>query len=338
MSKKPGKLHQKAIDIAKSQVIKTKSHSYCPAVYYNHPSAKFVVAMELEEQGGFCVCYMTQYHSPQWGGSEVRKTLLEADADLVRMAKRTKGEIFEKKNDGFDLYDERLADEGKPPQNPNQTMAVVKAAPAQISHVGYLDEQFIADYEEEVAQFGAKSKEFAELTLRIGLRLEFVKSQLKHGQLNKWIEKHGRLSTSHAHRCRKLAQVFIKAQQIGDDEMFALVDPENSKEALIKKLEQLAFDFIGEDSQAELFAKYGIQVREPKPLGGKRENKPLDVPLEKQREFARESATEFILDIHQLFLDPATSKLPLLDLPMLRALQEKLQSASNETKVLIKAG
>lgn len=205
--------------------------------------------------------------------------------------------------------------------------------------VGYLDEQFVSAYNAEVAEFKSINKKFAELTLRIGLRLEFVKSQLKHGQLNKWIEEHGGISISHAKRCRKLAQVFIKAQQIGDDEMFALVDPENSKEALINKLEQMAFDFIGDDSQAELFAKYGIQVREPKALGGAREPvRTLDIPLVKQREFANESATEFILDVNRLCVDQTTSKLHLLEVPMLRALEEMLQSAINETKVLIKAG
>lgn len=342
MAKKPGKLHQKAIDIAKSQVIEAGNHKYCPTVYRHigNPSCLYV-AMDFDADGtapyGIFEVSKTGSVASKIGKGKEHRSLMAADQELARIARKSDG-LIKKIHDGFDLYDERRADEGKPPQKKNATMAVVKAAPDQKGHgVSFLDEQFLADYSEEVAQFGVKSKEFAELTLRIGLRLEFVKSQLKHGQLNKWIEEHGGISVRHARRCRKLAQVFIKAQQIGDDEMFALVDPENSKEALIKKLEQLAFDFIGDDSQAELFAKYGIQVREPVPIKHAPEPK-----LKPGETLLARDADQRIGELQKMMfercVEESTSELPYLDPRKLKMFLDTVILTKNAVEDQIKAG
>ena len=225
--------------------------------------------------------------------------------------------------------------------DPDATLAVAKVAPVKRDIVSFLDVAFISDYNAEVAEFKATSSKFAELTLRIGLRLEFVKSQLKHGQLNKWIEEHGGISIRHARRCRDLAKVFIEAQQIGEDEMFALVDPENSKEALIKKLEQLAFDFIGEDSQAELFAKYGIQVREPKALGGHHPKQGEPATAEELEELQRQDANESVGELCHLIQRVClgeTRAIIRVEIPLLKVLEGDLIDSINQVRNLIKAG
>lgn len=105
-------------------------------------------------------------------------------------------------------------------------------------------------------------KEATKYMLKIGLMLEYAKQQLPHGQLNKWIEENLSVTYRHAHRFRQLAQAFIKTNQLAEGEMFALVDPANSQDALADKLQQMAFDFLGDKAQGELFEEYGIRFRD----------------------------------------------------------------------------
>lgn len=119
---------------------------------------------------------------------------------------------------------------------------------------------------EKVERFQAVEKEATMLMLEIGLALEFVKEQLPHGQLIKWIESNLTISRMHAHRFRQLAQVFIKANSLKSDECLLLVDPANSKEALGAQLRQMAFDFLGDKTQAELFDQYKIKYKEPQKM------------------------------------------------------------------------
>lgn len=105
-------------------------------------------------------------------------------------------------------------------------------------------------------------KEATVMMLEIGLALEYMKEQLPHGQLIKWIEENLTISRMHAHRFRQLARVFIQANSLKPDEAFLLCNPENSKKALGEKLRQMAFDFLGDRTQAELFEQYKITCKE----------------------------------------------------------------------------
>jgi hypothetical protein len=119
---------------------------------------------------------------------------------------------------------------------------------------------------EKTERFQVVEKEATILMLEIGLAMEFVKQQLPHGQFEKWRNENLTISRSHAHRFRQLAQVFIKANSLNHDECLLLCDPANSKEALGEKLRQMAFDFLGDKTQAELFEQYKIKYQEPKKL------------------------------------------------------------------------
>jgi hypothetical protein len=109
-------------------------------------------------------------------------------------------------------------------------------------------------------------KEATMIMLEVGLMLEAVKEQLPHGQLQKWIAENLTISYRHAKRFRELATEFIKANSLKNDECLLLCDPANSQEALGEKLRQMAFDFLGDKTQAELFEQYKIKYQEPKKL------------------------------------------------------------------------
>lgn len=318
---KIGKLEQKAIDLAKAQVIAANGHKYCPAIYYHKPEKKFILAMELDdENGGFGICYVNQQSVVKAHFSERRTTLMKADQDLTRIALRVPNEeIYEKRHDGFDLYDMRLADEGKGPQNKN--------LPAKSDTVSLLD-PVAAQINEEFAVYEDLEKQATMSMLKIGIALEAVKEQLPHGQLQKWIAANLTISYRHAKRFRELAIVFIKAQQIDPSEMLALVDPENSKAALGDKLRQMAFEFLGDKTQAELFAEYGIQVREQKQLGGKRDtDKEPKLSLADKKRLATELIEGLQNDIQRQCLDDTTRKLHLLAPTQLKSLEADLVSS-----------
>jgi len=143
----------------------------------------------------------------------------------------------------------------------NQTEMPLTTVDAKSATVALLD-PVAAQINEEYANFEDLEKQATMSMLKIGLLMEHVKEQLPHGQFKRWAEANLTVKYRHAHNFRKLAQVFIAAQQIDSGEMLALVNPENSKKALGDKLRQMAFDFLGDKTQAELFAEYGIQVRE----------------------------------------------------------------------------
>lgn len=133
--------------------------------------------------------------------------------------------------------------------------------PAKSATVALLD-PIAAQINDEYTHFEDLEKQATMSMLKIGLLMEHAKEQLPHGQFKKWAEANLTVKYRHAHNFRKLAQVFIAAQHVDQGEMLALVDPANSKAELGDKLRQMAFDFLGDKTQAELFAEYGIQVRE----------------------------------------------------------------------------
>jgi hypothetical protein len=101
--------------------------------------------------------------------------------------------------------------------------------------------ELAAQINEEYASFEEIEKQATMSMLKLGLMLEHAKEQLPHGQLMKWANANLTMTYRHAANFRKLAQVFIKAQQIDSAGMMALIDPANSQEALGERLRQMAF-------------------------------------------------------------------------------------------------
>jgi len=182
-------------------------------------------------------------------------------------------------------------------------------------------------------------KDATKSMLKIGLMLEFANEQLPHGQLMKWADQHLTISYKHASRFRKMAQFFIKANQLKEGEAFALVDPANSQAALADKLQQMAFDFLGDKTQAELFAEYGIQVREPKKVGGYHPQKPKALPSGETPDHfeAMLDVGELMKALDRTLLGNSPSAME-LSLGELKNLEGELLSAIGRVRELIKAG
>jgi hypothetical protein len=148
-----------------------------------------------------------------------------------------------------------------------ETKALDKAGNSKLdpgSNLQPVADQINADFD----TYKEHEKEATKSMLKIGLMLEYAMEQLPHGQLMKWVERNLTLSYKHATRFRQLAKVFIKANQLNEGEAFALVDPANSQAALADRLQQMAFDFLGDKTQGELLEEHGIRFREPKKIGG----------------------------------------------------------------------
>lgn len=262
---KIGKLEQKAIDIAKSQVIETATHKYCPSIYTNPGDGKFYVAKVMKD-GAVYECAVVCINAvseviPKWANDGYcgETAMMDADRELAMHAREGNWPCA---HNGFDLYDQLLAEKGLPAQNKNAVAVVEKGKVATMANL-----QTVATHiNEKYERFQTVEKEATMLMLEIGLSFEYAKSQLPHGQLIPWIKNNLTISQRHAYRFRELAQVFIKANSIKEDEMFLLCDPANSQEALGDKLRQMAFDFLGDKTQAELFEQYKIKYQEPKKL------------------------------------------------------------------------
>jgi len=192
---------------------------------------------------------------------------------------------------------------------------------------------------EKYERFKTVEKEATMLMLEIGLSFEYAKSQLPHGQLIPWIKNNLTISQRHAYRFRELAQVFIKATNLKNDECLLLCDPANSKEALGDKLRQMAFDFLGDKTQAELFEQYKIKYQEktePKPL-----HLPKPKPLDPGETQAHRTATELIYPVMAgitRWLVGDERMVQHLTMQELKVLQGDLIDAKRVVDGLIKAG
>lgn len=197
--------------------------------------------------------------------------------------------------------------------------------------VSVLDEGFLKDLGMEVEEFNKVGARLAELTLRIGLRLLFVKENIKHGQFEKWESENVNISLRHARRCRQLAKAFVEVTEIKENNASALIDP-----SMADELDQMVFGFIGEDTQAELFAKYNIGVKAPIPKGGAR---PPSKPLtpEEESKMAEEQISDLMVGMEELLIND-NRKVHLMRPDFLKALEGDLQSSINTVRDLIKQG
>lgn len=247
-------------------------------------------------------------------------------------------------NSGAEIAPKELGDDLQPKNNHEGTKSteLVVSADSKCdlgSHLQLVADQINADF----AIYKEHEKEATKYMLKIGLLMEHVKKELPHGQLNKWIQQNLTIGYRHAHRFRKLAQAFIEANQLKEGEVFALVDPANSQKELADRLQQMAFDFLGDKAQGELLEEYGIRFRDPKPLGGDHGGG------QARAEIAKAPSAEAIAQAAELDVGALVEelrslcisdrrKIHLVSLPLLRVLEGDLIDALKNVKALIKAG
>jgi len=271
MPKKIGKLEQKAIDIAKSQVIEAGQHKYCPNIYYYKPDAKFVLAMELDDKtSGFAICCINTLSTVQMGFAKRRWSLLDADQDLTRLALRCEEGHFEKRHSGWDIYDEVLADQGKPPQNQHkeenfktpvrikQELEKTKTPPPVAVS---LDLQSIAahmDYRIEILTNPSRASSRA--LVELGFLILITKRELQHGELTKWIEANTRVNKTWGAYSRRAAEQFIERN--GEAPLLMLCNPSAESESGERVIaEQLLMEFTGGVGPSALLHNLGIKKR-----------------------------------------------------------------------------
>ncbi len=112
------------------------------------------------------------------------------------------------------------------------------------------------------AEFGAyyeMEREAAKRAVRMGLMLKSAKEMLPHGAFMGWCTDNIPIKDRQINKFMKLAEFFLQHAQIPRGEMLLLGDggeQEPTKEA--QRAEQLLLDFVGDKSQNELFAQYGV--------------------------------------------------------------------------------
>jgi hypothetical protein len=290
---KTGKLEQKAIDIAKAHVIETKTHSYCPAIYKYLPSGKFVVAMATPSGlPDSYAAHIINAHSevqPIW--AKTKNTLADADASLIRLAHRS--DDFEKIYSGFELYDMRLADQGKPPQNPRQTQEVTPQ-PIARQEQNATTVAFLLDFESLAAHMNYRyeiltkpSRAQSRALVELGFMVLLAKRDLPHGDLTKWIEEKTNVSKQWAAFARRSAEQFIDAH--GESSLLLLCNPTAEADQTERVLaEQQMMDFTGGKGPSALLHDLGIKKR---PTPEKADPLP---PEERERQLAEADWTEII--------------------------------------------
>jgi hypothetical protein len=93
--------------------------------------------------------------------------------------------------------------------------------------------------------------------LRMGIVMELVIAELPHGQWEKWREANISVSRSHTYNFRAVAQKFMIQKKLGIDKAKALLVADDTVTDDGESFQQLAFDFIGDKSQSELFEMCG---------------------------------------------------------------------------------
>jgi hypothetical protein len=102
--------------------------------------------------------------------------------------------------------------------------------------------------------------------LKIGLMMEAVIEALPHGQWERWREENvAAVSRSHSYRFRALAQRFLASRKLAASDAMLLGDGQP------QEFEQMAFDFLGDASLAELL--HSTRLENPAKRGGTREQK-----------------------------------------------------------------
>lgn len=100
--------------------------------------------------------------------------------------------------------------------------------------------------------------------VRIGVLLLTTKQTLQHGEFMEWALANTQIKDRQANRFMKLAEYFLQHAKLPAQDVLLLMDGEEGTSKEQQTTQQLLLDFVGEKSQAELFAFYGV-------TGGKRD-------------------------------------------------------------------
>jgi len=92
------------------------------------------------------------------------------------------------------------------------------------------------------------------LTLRMGIMLEYVKSQMEHGEWEPWREAHVQMSRPHTYRFRGVAQRFLAKNKLNFKAVLPMLEAQREAPEA-ERFEQLAMSFVGDLTQTELFEK-----------------------------------------------------------------------------------
>jgi hypothetical protein len=96
------------------------------------------------------------------------------------------------------------------------------------------------------------------LMLRMGILMEWAKELTPQGDWESWFDAHITMSRAHAYRFRAVAQRFMEQHCIGPSAAFLIgTAAEDEAPEELQQFEQLALDFIGDKTQAELFEQCG---------------------------------------------------------------------------------
>jgi len=135
---------------------------------------------------------------------------------------------------------------------PKQT-ALAKADSALANNATQI-ERVAAELNKTYEQWQVVERANNMLMLKMGLMLQWVFGQLPHGEWESWCENYIHISQRHAHRFRAVAVQFAAVQKLELEEVYKLSVCDEQKK--VQKFEQMAFAFLGTDSQADLFEKY----------------------------------------------------------------------------------
>lgn len=252
------KLIEKAMEIAKREVIKTRTHSYCAGIYKNE-DGKLVIAMKLEN-GKYAACCINAVSEVKLQLAKERPSLQLADADLADYANMNGWPTVA---DGFFIYDELLISQGKEPQNQRQKTALATVEPKSAPAVPIsLNLQSIAahmDYRYAIIKNPSRAASRA--VIEIGFLILLVKKELPHGELGKWIADNTKVGDTWAKLCRRAAEKFCEAH--GEQALLTLCNPsaDNAPEA-VEQAEQLMMDFTKGVGPTALLHNLGIKKRE----------------------------------------------------------------------------
>lgn len=110
-----------------------------------------------------------------------------------------------------------------------------------------------------ISEYGAyyqMERDAALRAVKMGLMLKRAKELLPHSEFMPWCEKNIPIKDRQINRFMKLSEYFLKNARLPENEVLLLTNGTASKEA--SKAEQLLLDFVGDKSQSELFAQYGV--------------------------------------------------------------------------------
>ena len=94
--------------------------------------------------------------------------------------------------------------------------------------------------------------------IRLGLLLIIAQARIEHGNFVPWLEANSPVKLRQSYRFIKVAKLFIARAQLPAENVLLLSDGQGGTAKQQQHLQQLLLDFVGDRSQAELFAEYGV--------------------------------------------------------------------------------